>query len=76
MATTIEPAEARVTVGVDTHADVHVAAAIDQHGRLLGTTRPGAPEATANRKVADHPSSWMGDGSLVDACVVTGIPRI
>ncbi len=37
MATTIERAEVRVTVGVDTHADVHVAAAIDQHGRLLGT---------------------------------------
>jgi transposase len=26
-----------VTVGVDTHADVHVAAALDQLGRLLGT---------------------------------------
>ena len=31
------PAERRVTVGVDTHADVHVAAALDQLGRLLGT---------------------------------------
>jgi hypothetical protein len=27
----------RVTVGVDTHADVHVAAAFDQIGRLLAT---------------------------------------
>jgi transposase len=27
----------RVTVGVDTHADVHVAAALDQLGRLLAT---------------------------------------
>jgi hypothetical protein len=26
-----------VTVGVDTHVDVHVAAALDQLGRLLGT---------------------------------------
>ena len=26
-----------VTVGVDTHADVHVAAALDQLGRLLAT---------------------------------------
>src|SRR3712207_37926 len=27
----------RLTVGVDTHADQHVAAALDHHGRLLGT---------------------------------------
>ncbi len=27
-----------VTVGVDSHGDVHVAAAVDQLGRLLGTT--------------------------------------
>ena len=26
-----------VTVGVDTHTDVHVAAVLDQAGRLLGT---------------------------------------
>jgi len=26
-----------VTVGADTHADVHVAAVLDQAGRLLGT---------------------------------------
>jgi len=25
-----------VTIGVDTHSDVHVAAALDQTGRLLG----------------------------------------
>jgi transposase len=29
--------EAQLTVGVDTHADVHVAAAIDQMGRLIAT---------------------------------------
>jgi transposase len=29
--------EVQVTVGVDTHADVHVAAALDQLGRLLAT---------------------------------------
>ena len=27
----------RVTLGVDTHAEVHVAAALDERGRLLGT---------------------------------------
>jgi hypothetical protein len=26
-----------VTVGVDTHTDVHMAAVLDQAGRLLGT---------------------------------------
>jgi hypothetical protein len=26
----------QIIVGVDTHKDVHVAAAIDTHGRLLG----------------------------------------
>jgi len=31
------PAERRITVGVDTHADLHVAAALDHLGRLLGT---------------------------------------
>jgi transposase len=31
------PREALVTVGVDTHADQHVAAALDPLGRLLGT---------------------------------------
>src|SRR5712692_2385942 len=29
--------EQLVTVGVDTHTDVHVAAVLDQAGRLLGT---------------------------------------
>jgi transposase len=29
----------QVTVGVDSHKDVHVAAAVDQVGRVLGTTR-------------------------------------
>jgi transposase len=33
-----------VTVGVDTHTDVHVAAALDQTGRLLGTA--GFPATT------------------------------
>ena len=29
--------ETRITLGVDTHAEQHVAAALDQHGQLLGT---------------------------------------
>ena len=33
----ITPAAVRVTLGVDTHADVHVAAALDGVGRLRST---------------------------------------
>ena len=35
----------RVTVGVDTHKDLHVAAARDQLGRRLATTTIGATSA-------------------------------
>jgi transposase len=35
--TTLVSTEVQITVGVDTHADVHVAAALDQLGRLLAT---------------------------------------
>ena len=37
--------ESAVTVGVDTHLDTHVAAVIDQAGRLLGSQ--GFPASTA-----------------------------
>jgi transposase len=36
--TTMPQAQCLVTVGVDSHKDVHVAAAVDQVGRILGTT--------------------------------------
>jgi transposase len=36
--------ESAVTVGVDTHLDLHVAAVVDQAGRLLGTK--GFPAST------------------------------
>lgn len=35
--TTMTELDVRVTGGVDTHKDTHVAAALDQQGRLLGT---------------------------------------
>jgi len=39
------PTEVQLTVGVDTHADVHVAAALDHLGRLLAThSVPTTPE--------------------------------
>ena len=34
--TTIADQGSRVTVGIDTHGEVHVAAALDELGRLLG----------------------------------------
>ncbi|MEU4828446.1 IS110 family transposase [Actinomadura sp. NPDC023710] len=38
-----------VTLGIDTHADVHVAAALDHRGRLLGThVLPTTPEGYAS----------------------------
>jgi transposase len=43
--------ESAVTVGVDTHLDTHVAAVIDQAGRLLGTQA--------------FPASTRGDVALV-----------
>ena len=45
----LPPTAVRLTLGVDTHADVHVAAALDDVGRLLGTravpTTPGGSAA-------------------------------
>lgn len=42
----------RVTLGVDTHADVHVAAALDQLGRRLGTLLvPATPQGYASLEV-------------------------
>jgi transposase len=42
---TVAPLDRIVTVGVDTHADIHVAVALDQLGRRLGaTTVPTTPQ--------------------------------
>ena len=36
--TIVEPAASRrLTIGIDTHSDIHVAAALDEQGRLVGT---------------------------------------
>jgi len=50
-----------VHVGVDTHADVHVAAVVDQVGRVLGTE--AFPATAAGYRAA---LAWMrGHGELV-----------
>ena len=42
---TVAPVDPIVTVGVDTHSDIHVAVALDQLGRRLGTmTIPTTPQ--------------------------------
>ncbi|MEV0331053.1 hypothetical protein AB0H63_32075 [Micromonospora echinospora] len=67
MAAAIELAEVRVTVGVDTHADVHVAVAIYQHGRLLGTTSvPSTAEGHARL------TAWAQELGPVDQVGVEG----
>ena len=42
------PRPVQITLGVDTHAELHVAAALDERGRLLGTcTIPTTPDGFA-----------------------------
>src|SRR3954453_12154624 len=42
---TVAPVDRIVTVGVDTHSDIHVAVALDQLGQRLGTISiPTTPE--------------------------------
>jgi len=42
---TISDGELEVTLGIDTHLDQHAAAALDQLGRVLGTTSvPATPD--------------------------------
>jgi transposase len=45
---------AGITLGVDTHKDFHVAVALDDLGRRLGTLRVSPPHRPATK------SSWTG----------------
>ena len=52
---------ARITVGVDSHKDLHVAAALDEVGKLLGT--PSFPTTTAGYRAL---LGWLrGFGTVV-----------
>jgi hypothetical protein len=44
-----------VILGIDTHADVHVAVALDGHGRRLGVTR-----RACRRQRPATPRWWLG----------------
>ncbi len=52
--TTMTPAPGTVTGGVDTHADLHVAAALDHLGAVLGTAEFGTTAAGYRKLLA-----WM-----------------
>jgi len=65
--TMAHPTPPRVTVGVDTHKDTHVAAARDQLGRRLGTTQVPASSAGYAQLL-----SWAGALGEVAAWGVEG----
>ena len=65
--TTVASTEVQVTVGVDTHADVHVAAALDQLGRLLATQSVPTTPAGYRTLVA-----WAGNLGTLDRFGVEG----
>jgi len=65
--TTIAPADVVVTGGVDTHLDVHVAAALDQLGRVLGTESFPTTPAGYRRLLA-----WLRRHGRVDKVGVEG----
>ena len=65
--TIAHPAPARVTVGVDTHNDIHVAAAKDALGRRLATTRIPTTPAGYQQLLA-----WAHGLGEVDAFGVEG----
>lgn len=65
--TTIAPADVVVTGGVDTHLDLHVAAALDQLGRVLGTESFPTTPAGYRRLLA-----WLRRHGRIDKVGVEG----
>lgn len=66
MTTMTEP-DVLVTVGVDTHADVHVAAALDGLGRIIDTTAvPTTPAGYAQLL------EWASDYGVIDRVGIEG----
>ena len=65
--TALVSTEVQVTVGVDTHADVHVAAAVDQLGRLLATQ--SVPSTPAGYRIL---VAWAGKSGTVERFGIEG----
>jgi hypothetical protein len=60
-----------VTGGVDTHADVHVAAVVDRVGRVLGTGAfPASP--AGYRAALARMARWPGSGWRAPAAMAPG----
>jgi transposase len=67
MTTIADDEEIRVTVGVDTHGDVHVAAVLNERGRLLETH--SFPTTTRGHRALER---WVASFGIVDAIGVEG----
>jgi hypothetical protein len=66
--TIAHPEPSRVTVGVDTHGNVHVACAIDQLGRQLATHQAATTPAGYRALLA-----WARSLGEVEAWVLRGL---
>jgi transposase len=65
--TTMAATPVTVTGGVDTHADLHVAAALDELGRVLGTA--SFPTSVAGYR---RLHGWLADAGVIDRVGVEG----
>jgi transposase len=65
--TTIADDECRVTVGIDTHGEVHVAAVLDERGRLLGT-KSFSTISTGHRRL----ERWASGFGIIDSLGIEG----
>lgn len=66
---TVPHEEVRVTVGVDTHEDVHVAVALDQLGRWLGELSIATNRGGFTRLVA-----WASEYGVIIEGVGLAVP--
>ena len=64
----------RITAGVDTHLDVHVAAALDETGSLLGveSVRHDHRRLPPDARVLAAPASWSSSASRAPARMAQG----
>ncbi len=61
---TLSSAEVAVTLGVDTHKDVHVAVALDELGGYLGTLSVPATKDGARRLMSWATGFWVPSSVL------------
>jgi transposase len=65
--TTLADGQGRVTVGIDTHGEVHVAAVLDERGRLLGTE--SFPTTSKGHRQLER---WALGFGVIDAVGIEG----